>query len=138
MIEIVTGNIDPQRIIDKMRTPVSGAVVTFGGTVRDFSRGRKVTHLFYESYSKMAVKQMEKIRSEALERWPIEEMAIVHRVGRMEIGETSVFIAVTSAHRAEAFEACRFAIDALKTRVPIWKKEFYEGGEVWIEEYAAG
>ena len=83
----------------------------------------------------MALKELEKIRVEAMQRWPLNGMAIVHRVGRMEIGESSVVIAVSSAHREDAFEACRFAIDTLKTIVPIWKKEHYEDGEVWIEGY---
>ena len=83
----------------------------------------------------MAVKELRKIRNQAAERWPLHEMSIVHRIGRMEIGESSVFIAVSSPHRTDAFEACRFAIDTLKTTVPIWKKEHYEDGEVWIEGY---
>jgi len=83
----------------------------------------------------MALKELEKIRAEAMQRWPLNGMAIVHRVGRMEIGESSVVIAVSSAHRKDAFEACRFAIDTLKKTVPIWKKEHYEDGEVWIEGY---
>jgi molybdopterin synthase catalytic subunit len=111
--------------------------VTFDGVVREHARGKAVTHLFYEAYPRMALKEMEKIRLEAMSRWPIHEMAIVHRVGRLEIGESSVFVAVSSAHRGDAFEACRHAIDTLKKTVPIWKKEHYRDGEVWIEGYGA-
>ena len=135
MTEIVTKPIDVQAVIRSVSSPEAGAVVTFDGTVRDHARGKKVTHLFYESYGEMALREMEKIRREALQRWPIHQLSIVHRVGRMDIGESSVFIAVSSAHRKDAFAACRFAIDTLKTTVPIWKKEFYDDGEVWIEGY---
>ena len=85
----------------------------------------------------MAEKEMKKIRQETIKRWSLEGMAMAHRTGRLEIGDSSVFIAISSAHRAEAFEACRFAIDSLKTTVPIWKKEHYEDGEIWIEGYGA-
>lgn len=138
MISIVEQAIDFRACLDSVRAPEAGAVVTFDGVVRSQARGRKVTHLFYEAYPPMAVKEMEKIRQEAMRRWPVRKMTIVHRIGRLEIGESSVVIAVSSAHRADAFEACRFAIDRLKTTVPIWKKEHYQDGEVWIEEYGGG
>lgn len=135
MIQIVQGPIDRTEVIRSVSSAQSGAIVTFDGTVRDHARGKPVDHLYYEAFPEMAIKEIEKIRVEALRRWPLAGMAIVHRVGRMEIGESSVFIAVAAAHRREAFEACRFAIDTLKTTVPIWKKEHYQDGEVWIEGY---
>ncbi len=135
MIELVQGPIDRASVVEAVASPEAGAIATFDGTVRRTARGKVVRHLFYEAYSAMAVKEMAKIREEALRRFPILEMAIVHREGRMEIGESSVFIAVSSAHRGDAFDACRFAIDTLKTTVPIWKKEHYLDGEVWIEGY---
>ncbi len=135
MIRIVESKIDREEIVQSVSTPDSGAIATFDGTVRNHSREKLVTHLHYEAFSEMALKELEKIRAEAIQRWSLNGMAIVHRVGRMEIGESSVFIAVSSAHREDAFEACRFAIDTLKTTVPIWKKEHYEDGEVWIEGY---
>lgn len=135
MIDMVNSAIDRRKVMDSVAGPGSGAIVTFDGTVRDTARGKPVTHLFYEAHSEMALKELQKIRAQAMQRWPLHEMAIVHRIGRMEIGESSVFIAVSSAHRGDAFDACRFAIDTLKTTVPIWKKEHYQDGEVWIEGY---
>lgn len=135
MTEIVSQPIDVPAVLRSVTSPQAGAVVTFDGTVRNHARGKKVTHLFYESYGEMALPEMEKIRQEALRRWPIQKLSIVHRIGQIEIGESSVFIAVSAAHRKDAFEACRFVIDTLKTTVPIWKKEHYEDGEVWIEGY---
>ena len=135
MIRIVEHQIDRDEAIRSVSSNGSGAVVTFDGTIRDNARGKQVLHLYYEAFPEMAVKEIEKIHDEAMQRWPLQGMAIVHRIGRMEIGESSVFIAVSSAHRKDAFEACRFAIDTLKTTVPIWKKEHYENGDVWIEGY---
>ena len=135
MIEIVQSTIDRRQVVDSVAGPGSGAIVTFDGTVRDNARGKPVTHLYYDAYSEMALKELQKIRHQAMQRWPLDEMSIVHRIGRMEIGDSSVFVAVSSAHRGDAFEACRFAIDTLKTTVPIWKKEHYQDGEVWIEGY---
>ncbi|MEE8350504.1 MAG: molybdenum cofactor biosynthesis protein MoaE [Acidobacteriota bacterium] len=135
MIDIVETSIDRKKIVDAVAGPGSGALVTFDGTVRNHARGKTVTHLHYEAYPEMAIKELQKIRDQAMQRWPLDELSIVHRIGRMEIGESSVFIAVSSAHRGDAFEACRFAIDTLKTTVPIWKKEHYQDGEIWIEGY---
>ena len=112
--------------------PEAGAVATFSGNVRVQNRGRRVEYLEYDAYRPMAEKQLREIAEEAVRRWP-GRIAIRHRVGRLEIGEPSVLVAVATAHRAEAFAACRFAIDTLKEQVPIWKKEVWEGGEVWIE-----
>lgn len=137
MIQLVTTPIDRDQVVRSVASPRAGAVVTFEGVVRDHARGKTVTHLFYEAYPEMAETEMARIREQALERWPLQGLSIVHRTGRLAIGESSVFIAVASAHRADAFEACRFVIDTLKTSVPIWKKEHYQDGEVWIEGYGA-
>jgi molybdopterin converting factor subunit 1 len=112
--------------------PAAGAIVTFAGITRRENAGRNVIRLEYEAYEAMALSEMRKIAREAGERWPIVRIAVAHRIGVVEIGETSVAIAVAAAHRGEAFEACRFAIDRLKEIVPIWKKEYFEGGEMWI------
>lgn len=137
MIKIVTDPIDHGQVIRSITSSEAGAVVTFDGVVRNHARGKPVTHLFYECYPKMATKEMGKIRDEAFQKWPLEEMSIIHRLGRLEIGESSVFIAVASPHRDDAFNACWFSINALKTSVPIWKKEYYENGEIWIEGYGS-
>ncbi len=110
-----------------------GAVLAFEGVVRNQTRGRKTMYLVYEAYEEMALAQLEKLAAEALEKFQARDVAIVHRLGRMEIGETSVLIAVASSHRAAAFEACRWLIDTLKRTVPIWKKEFFEDGAVWAD-----
>jgi molybdopterin synthase catalytic subunit len=110
----------------------SGAIVTFIGTTRDHNEGRRVLALSYEAYAGMAEKELARVGREAKARWNIEQIAIVHRVGRVDIGHASVAIAVSAAHRSEAFEACRFAIEEIKRSVPIWKKELFEGGELWI------
>jgi len=120
-------------LIDEVRNEEAGAIVTFLGTVRRHSRGRKVQHLEYEAYPEMAEKKLEEIGRGMEERWGVRA-AIVQRVGHLEVGETSVAIAVAAPHRREAFEAARYAIDRLKEIAPIWKKEVWEGGEEWIEE----
>ena len=111
-----------------------GAACTFVGVVRDHNAGRAVRHLEYEAFEEMALPLMEEIAAEARRRWPITSVTIVHRLGRLEIGEASVAVAAFAPHRAAAFEACRFAIDTLKATVPIWKKEFYADGAVWLDE----
>jgi molybdopterin synthase catalytic subunit len=113
--------------------PGDGAVTTFVGLVRDHNAGRRVLWLEYEAYAPLAVKAFEQIASEAASRWPDARLAIHHRTGRIDIGEPSVVIAAASPHRAEAFAACRYAIERLKQIAPIWKREHFEGGEVWIE-----
>lgn len=110
-----------------------GAVVTFEGVVRNHSQGRTTLHLEYEAYEAMAIRKMEELGNEAKHSFAIDGIAIVHRLGRLEIGETSVVIVVTAAHRRAAFEACQFAIDRLKQTVPIWKKEYFADGAVWAE-----
>lgn len=112
--------------------PGAGAIVTFVGTVRDNARGRAVLSLDYEAYPPAAERMLEQIGDEISDRWGIEQCAIIHRMGHLAIGETSVAIAIASAHRGDAFDACRYAIDRIKEIVPIWKKEFYEDGETWV------
>jgi len=113
--------------------PSDGALCTFVGVVRAESGGRRVTHLEYEAYEPMALALMDEIEAEVRRLWPVTDVRVVHRLGRLEIGEASVAVAVAAPHRAEAFAACRFAIDTLKARVPIWKKEFYADGAAWLE-----
>jgi molybdopterin synthase catalytic subunit len=131
--EIVEHPIDTDRVIARVATPKAGAISTFHGVVRDNSLGRRVLYLLYEAYPPMALKEMAKIEEEIRARWSVESVAISHRIGRLEIGEASVVIAVSSPHRKDAIEACHFAIDRLKQTVPVWKKEYWEGGEIWIE-----
>jgi molybdopterin synthase catalytic subunit len=110
-----------------------GAVVTFLGVVKGENRGRRVTRLEYEAYEELAVRVFERIDAETAERWPDASIALHHRTGRLSIGESSVAIAVASPHRAEAFAACRYVIERVKQIAPIWKHEFFEGGDTWIE-----
>ena len=110
-----------------------GAVATFLGLVRDENLGRRVTHLLYEAHAPLAVKAFERIEAEIRGRWPAARLALHHRVGRLEAGEASVAIAAASPHRAEAFAACRYAIERVKQIAPVWKHEFFEGGDEWIE-----
>jgi MoaE-MoaD fusion protein len=120
------------RVVDEVRSGEAGAIATFTGTTRNNARGRNVVHLDYEAYEGMAEAVMEEIATSLLDRYELCAIAIHHRVGRVSIGETSVAIAVSAPHRADALSACRDAIDELKERVPLWKKETYEGGEEWI------
>ena len=124
--------IDTQELTAFVADPSAGALTTFVGTTRNTNDGRQVIRLEYESYPGMAEKEMGKIAAAVLARWPIMKIAMVHRLGRVDIGEASVAIAVSSGHRHAAFEACHYAINQLKETVPIWKKELYEGGELWI------
>jgi MoaE-MoaD fusion protein len=121
-----------ERAVDEVRDEEAGAIATFSGTTRISSRGRRVTRLEYEAYEGMAENVMRGIAQDLRARYNVSNVAIHHRIGTVGIGETSVVIAVSSPHRAEALAACRDAIDALKERVPLWKKEVYEGGEEWI------
>jgi len=114
-------------------SPADGAVCLFVGVVRNENGGRAVSHLEYEAYEDMALPLLEQIAAETAARWPVTAVRMVHRLGRLEIGQPSVAVAVASPHRAEAFAACRYAIDTLKAKVPIWKKEFYADGAVWLE-----
>jgi molybdopterin synthase catalytic subunit len=131
-ISIGRDPIDVEQLEQEVAHPAAGAVVTFAGMTRHDNVGRSVLRLEYEAYEPMALSEMRKLALQAGQRWEIVRIAMCHRIGVVEIGETSVAVSVAAAHRAEAFEACRFAIDRLKEVVPIWKKEFFEGGEVWI------
>ncbi len=133
LFEVTTEPLDPQRLIDNVRKDESGAVAVFLGVVRNSSLGRRVLYLEYDAYPEMATRVMRQIAAEAMERWPLTDVAMQHRTGRLEIGETSLLIAVSSPHREEAFEACHHLVDRFKEVVPIWKKETWKGGEVWIE-----
>ena len=128
--------LDENEVVARVAGDDTGGVVTFVGTVRDHSRGRAIKYLEYEAYAEMAEREMEKISDEAAERWPGTRVAIAHRVGHLEIADAAVVIVAASPHRAEAFEACRFAIDTLKQTVPIWKKEVATDGEYWVDEHA--
>ncbi len=131
--EITDKPLDVGEIARRVVLPECGATVTLDGYVRKFTRGRETEHLFYEGYEPMAIKEMGKLIEGAFDEFDIANVGIVHRLGRLEIGETSVVIAVSSPHRRAAFAACEWLIRELKRRVPIWKKEVYADGEVWIE-----
>lgn len=130
-VRIVHERIVPHEIIPPLERPEDGAITIFDGIVRNHSRGRTTLYLEYEAYEEMALKKMEELAAEAMTRYAIRNVAVVHRLGRLEIGESSVLIVVFSQHRAAAFDACRWLIDTLKQTVPIWKKEFFEDGAVW-------
>ncbi|MCH8054724.1 MAG: molybdenum cofactor biosynthesis protein MoaE [Deltaproteobacteria bacterium] len=132
MFRITRKALGLQELVDFVTDPEAGAIVTFVGTTRNNNDGRRVIALDYEAYPEMAEKELARLGEEAKKRWNIQRMAIVHRIGPVQITETSVIIAVSAAHRRDAFEACRFAIEEIKKSVPIWKKELFEGGEVWI------
>ncbi len=134
LIRIVDTTIDFDEALATVAAPENGGVVTFRGDTRNHAEGRVVTNLFYEAYEPMASTKMTEIADEIEARWAIRDFAMVHRVGEVTIGEASIFIVAASPHRAAAFAACRYAIDTLKHTVPIWKKEYFEGGEMWIGE----
>lgn len=133
MAEIVRGILDAPSLVQKVASRSDGAIVTFAGVVRDNNRGKKVVFMEYEAYDGMAVKMMERVEAEIRDTWGLHNVAIHHRVGRLNVGETSVLIIVGAPHRDEAFAACQYAINRLKKIVPIWKKEVYEDGEHWNE-----
>jgi molybdopterin synthase catalytic subunit len=125
--------IDAPGIVSTLKHGEDGAAVVFEGVVRNQTRGSRTLYLDYEAYEDMALQQLESLAKEALQKFQIRDVAIVHRLGRLGIGETSVLIVVVSAHRGPAFEACRWIIDTLKKTVPIWKKEYFEDGVVWAD-----
>jgi MoaE-MoaD fusion protein len=131
--QLVREPIDMAALARHVRGPENGATVTFDGFVRNQSYNRATLYLDYEAYESMALAKMREIGAQLHEKYRIHRVAMVHRLGRLEIGETSVFIAISAPHRAAAFEACRFAIDTLKRTVPIWKKEYFEDGAVWAD-----
>ena len=131
--ELTTDAIDVGSVARRIVLPECGATVTLDGYAREWTKGRRTLHLVYEAYAPMALRELERLGREAHERFEIAHIGIVHRTGRLEIGETSVVIAVSAPHRRAAFEACEWAIRELKRTVPIWKKEFFEDGEVWVE-----
>ena len=131
--QIVREKIRTRGLVSQLTRDQDGATVTFFGIVRNNTRGRKTTHLNYEAYEPMALRKMREIGEAVRQRWQIGQVGMVHRLGRLEIGEVSVAIVITSPHRGIAFESCRYAIDRLKQTVPIWKKEFFEDGAVWVE-----
>jgi molybdopterin synthase catalytic subunit len=133
LYQIVRDPIETQKISRQLLRPEDGAICVFEGVVRNNSKGKRTLHLVYEGYETMALKKLEEIGIFVRQAWDIGCIAIIHRLGHMDIGETSVAVVVTSPHRRAAFDACHYAIDKLKKVVPIWKKEFFEDGEVWIE-----
>jgi molybdopterin synthase catalytic subunit len=133
MIEITGAAIDHAAVTDRVRSQQAGAVCTFLGTVRELTGPRRTVALTYEAYPEMALKKLAELEKEARRRWPIIELALVHRIGHLDLGEVSVVVAVSCPHRQQAFEACRWLIDTLKEVVPIWKKETWaDGGEEWV------
>lgn len=131
-IQLLDRPLSPQECIDMVTSDSAGAINTFIGTVRNNTKGRKVLRLEFEAYAPMAISEMRKIAEQVREKWPVEKMVFHHRVGPLEIGGIAVIIAVSTPHRKASFEACQYAIDTLKQTVPIWKKEIFEDGEVWV------
>jgi molybdopterin synthase catalytic subunit len=133
LISITREPLDRDALVAAVSHPSAGGIVVFEGVVRDHARGKQVRYLEYDVYPEMAIQQIRAIVAEAQQRWGVERVAVAHRIGRLEIGEASVIIVVASPHRGEAFDACRYIIDTLKTTVPIWKKEVATNGEEWVE-----
>ena len=133
MIQITDKPLDPEAITAQVERDTNGAVVTFLGNTRSSTGDRTVLHLEYEAYRPMADHKLAEVADEMRQRWGVQDVAIAHRLGRLEVGETSLVVAVASPHRKEAFAACQYSVDRIKQTVPIWKKEFFEGGEVWVE-----
>ena len=133
LFEVTPGPLDPERVTAHVQRDDAGAITLFYGVVRDNNIGRRVLYLEYDAYPEMAIQIMEGIAAEIRDQYAVINIAVQHRTGRLEIGETSLLVAVSSAHRREAFEACHALVDRFKEDVPIWKKEVFEGGEEWIE-----
>ncbi len=127
-VEIIEGPIDVHGLIEGLRNEECGSILTFQGTVRKHSDDIEVSSLFYEAYRELAIAEIQKLLNEAVERYGILDAAVIHRIGNVKLGEDSVVVSVCSRHRAESFEACRFIIDSIKTRIPIWKKDIMPGG----------
>jgi len=135
VFEVTRDPLDPAPLVAAVRRDESGAIALFYGVVRNENLGRRVQYLEYDAYPEMAVKKMNEVADEVRAKFAISDMGVLHRIGRLEIGETSLLVAVSSPHRAEAFEACHYAVDRIKQIVPIWKKEVWEDGSEWIEGY---
>ena len=132
MIEITDKPIDPQPVTASVRRDSNGAVVTFLGTTRRTSMGKTVLYLEYEAYAPLALRKLREIAGEVARTWPIQDVSIVHRMGRLEIEDISLVVAIASPHRKEAFAACGYVVDRIKETVPIWKKEVFSDGEMWV------
>ncbi len=132
-VEIIEDVLPTSEVIEAIKAGSDGAVCVFDGIVRNNTRGRQTLYLDYEAYREMALTQMRELAAEAVDRFGVRDVALLHRLGRLQVGETSVLIAVASAHRGQAFEACRWLIDTLKKQVPIWKKETFVDGAVWAD-----
>ena len=135
MIIVTKKPLDPAAFTEAVKSTTSGAVITFLGTTREETAGKKVLYLEYEAYNPMAEEKLQEICDEIRQKWNINEIAIGHRVGKLEIGEISLVVALSSPHRNEAFESCIYLVDRLKETVPIWKKEVFEDGEIWIDAH---
>jgi molybdopterin synthase catalytic subunit len=133
MFAITHDPLDPAPLVEAVRRDESGAVALFYGVVRNENMGRNVQYLEYDAYPEMAIKKMKEVADEVRAKFPVTGIGVLHRIGRLEIGETSLLVAVSSGHRSEAFEACHYAVDRIKQIVPVWKKEVWEDGEAWIE-----
>jgi molybdopterin synthase catalytic subunit len=133
MIRVQEDDFDVGMLLDEIRSPPCGCVVSFVGTVRDTSQGREITRMSIQVYEEMARSQLDAIRAEALEKYGVNQIAVVHRYGDLDVGDNIVYIGVASGHREEGFAACRYIIEELKKRVPIWKKEYTPDGDVWVE-----
>src|ERR1700761_7638324 len=131
-IKLSVSTLNVQDCVDWVSLPETGGIDVFVGTVRNTTKGKPVIRLEFEAYERMAVSEMQKIAAQAIAKWPVQKILIHHRTGVLQIGEIPVIIAVSAAHRDAAFEACRYVIDTLKQAVPIWKKEIFEDGEVWV------
>jgi molybdopterin synthase catalytic subunit len=133
MFGITHDPLDPAPLVEAVRRDESGAVALFYGVVRNENMGRNVQYLEYDAYPEMAIKKMKEVADEVRAKFPVTGIGVLHRIGRLEIGETSLLVAVSSGHRGEAFEACHYAVDRIKQIVPVWKKEVWDDGEAWIE-----
>ncbi|KOF02322.1 molybdenum cofactor biosynthesis protein MoaE [Roseivirga seohaensis subsp. aquiponti] len=135
LIHITSEKLDPQACLETISYPECGGIVSFVGTVRNQTKGKPVLKLEFEAYEKMALKEMQKIADQAKIKFQVEEVLIHHRTGLVKVGEEAVVIVVAAPHRKAAFQACEYCIDTLKETVPIWKKEFFEDGEVWVSAH---
>ena len=135
MIIITDAPLDPNQFTEAVKGTAHGAVITFLGTTREETAGKKVLYLEYESYYPMASEKLHELCDEIRQKWAVKDIAIGHRVGKLEIGEISLVVALSSAHRNEAFESCIYLVDRLKETVPIWKKEVFEDGEIWVDAH---